>query len=178
MLVPQNRTKSKFKTKLYEQQPMGLYLGRLEKADSHLVLLEKGEIRQAHTVKGEPDMSIETQRIYIQEFDDAPKPNAVLQKVYNETAISPLFNPDHMVATRSVGSTARYNRLTGLQKQVKQEMFGPSSLRPVSEPTFEKKIDELKDVIMKKNDKKRIRESHLPEPNSPKNKKTSAIILR
>ena len=30
VLTPQNRTKSKYKMKLYEQQPLGLYLGRVE----------------------------------------------------------------------------------------------------------------------------------------------------
>ena len=120
VVTPQNRTKSKYKTKLYEKQPMGLYLGRLEKADSHIVLTEKGNTEYAHTIKSEPEMYLETQLAYIRELDEAPKPNAVIQKIYNETSISPLFNPFHTAATRSVGSTTRFNRLSGPAQKVKK----------------------------------------------------------
>ena len=103
--------------KLYEQQPLGLYLGRVEKADSHIVLLEHGVIEYAHTIKDRP-MTIEEQRLLISQLDQAPQPNAAAQKIYNETSINPTFNPNHMVANRAVGSTTRFNRLPATQKEV------------------------------------------------------------
>ena len=49
--APRERDHSKYKTKMYDQQPLGLYLGRYEKQDTNIVLLENGKIIYSHTVR-------------------------------------------------------------------------------------------------------------------------------
>ena len=102
--------KVKVQKELYEQQPMGLYLGRFEKADSHIILTQDGTISYAHTVR-EEHMEIGKQRLFIQQLDDAPKPNANLQTIFDDTCIDPEYNIMKTVATRSVGSKQRFKAL-------------------------------------------------------------------
>ena len=49
--VPENRTKSSHTMKLYKQSPRGLYLGRVENNNQHLIMTTKGLIIKAHTVR-------------------------------------------------------------------------------------------------------------------------------
>merc|ERR1711998_314247 len=73
-----------------------------------------------------------------------------------------------------MGSTTRFNRLTGPEQKVKQEMFGPSTLTPIRETRIEKDKDELMEPI--KNNK-RPPESILPEPKNPKIKEPEVLYL-
>merc|ERR1711973_280680 len=61
ILVPQDRKKSKFKMKFYEEQSRGLYLGRLDTKDSSIIVLENGMIVVNHTIRNIA-MSIENQK--------------------------------------------------------------------------------------------------------------------
>merc|ERR1711942_255658 len=51
IVVPNERKKSKYTMKMYKAQPKGLFLGRFENGDEHLVLVDDGSIKQAHSVR-------------------------------------------------------------------------------------------------------------------------------
>merc|ERR1711915_1067376 len=93
--------------------------------------------------------------LLISQLDQAPAPNAAAQKIYNETSINPMFNPNHMVANRAVGSTTRFNRLSVTQKEVEKEMFGPAEshlnkqihFSPIKESSIHTKLDEIRDAV-------------------------------
>ena len=50
-VVPDNRTKEKHTMKLYKKTQVGLYLGRVERNNQNLIMVEDGNIIKAHAVK-------------------------------------------------------------------------------------------------------------------------------
>merc|ERR1711915_541018 len=71
-------------------------------------------------------MEIEKQRLFTQQLDDAPKPNANLQTIFDDTCINPEYNVMKTVATRSVGSRQRFRALPQDEKQQHIKMFSPA----------------------------------------------------
>merc|ERR1711989_195057 len=61
VLVPQDRKKSKFKMKFYEEQNRGLYLGRVDSKDSSIIVLGNGMIVCNHTTRN-IEMSTDEQK--------------------------------------------------------------------------------------------------------------------
>ena len=125
VMVPKNR-KTNFKMKMYTQQTLGLYLGRYEKNDQHIILNENGIIEYAHTVRP-IHMEIDDQRIILQKFEEAPQPNAQGQEIYDDMCINSEFDPLKLVATRTVGSKTRFRELPKATQAEKMKRFGPAN---------------------------------------------------
>ena len=108
---------------LYKELPKGLYLGRMEKTDQHLVLSPTGEVKLFQTVKPIP-MAIDERLKIIQYFNKHEQASSD-KPVYEETGIDPRPTSATIVANRSVGGKTRFNKLSEKEKQKAFEEFGP-----------------------------------------------------
>merc|ERR1712112_562140 len=106
------------------QKTLGLYLGRFEKNDQHIILNEDGIIEYAHTVRP-IHMEIDDQRIILQKFEEAPQPNAQGQEIYDDMCINSEFDPLRLVATRTVGGKTRFRERPKAAQAEQMKRFGP-----------------------------------------------------
>ena len=133
VLTPQDRKKSKYKTDIYKQQPLGLYLGRFEKMDNHIVLTDDGKISYSHTVKLQ-HMDIEQQREILRLHDETKATTAQEQHIYDQTSIQPRFDAEFIVARRAVGSKTRFEQLDPEIRTEARQFHGPTVERKQPHP--------------------------------------------
>ena len=97
--------------KMYKAQPKGLYLGRYDKGDEHLILIEDGTIKHSHSVR-QIHYDIEKQLQIIERHDTLPNPKGIDQQIYDMTSINPLIDQAKLVASEAVGSKKRYRAIS------------------------------------------------------------------
>ena len=100
---------------LYKELPKGLYLGRTERTDQHIILLDTGELKNYQTVKV-IDMSMIDRKVILELFDKS-KPDITDRAIYDDNGIFPRITPTGLVANRAVGSRARFNKLSMAEKK-------------------------------------------------------------
>ena len=95
--------------KLYKKPQTGLYLGRVEKNNQNVLMVEDGTIIKAHTVRNVTISKANILRI-LNEHEKAVKAQKLEQTILDETSIGP--RPDHakLLASRATGSKTAWHK--------------------------------------------------------------------
>ena len=173
--APANRKKDKHTMKLYKKLQTGLYLGRVERNNQNILMLEDGTIIKAHTVRNVSLPKAQVLRI-LNEHEKVIKAQKLEQTILDETGIGP--KPDHakLLASRATGSKTAWHKKSKEEQNKLSSMFGPTvretrevkNLKPIEtgiKPS-ENKLSDLRKEVSETT--KQVSESEVNETPVPR----------
>ena len=177
VVVPENRTKTNHTMKLYKQSPRGLYLGRVENNNQHLVMTTDGIITKAHSVRSINLYEAEILKIlnaHEASGKEIKDPSGYLyQEIMDEASIKPKPDYAKIVAARASGSKGAWKAKTSNEQKQLRSMFAPT---PRGTGTSENILTKS-DVLVKNDGKPKSPKRNLqplgnkiPEPKCKKSK--------